>query len=459
MVGTWQKRAILVTVFSLAFYLSLAHASGLPWENPTPRIDLAAKGVFNANRTGHTNVAGFTGYLRNVNSQKVHSDFFLNTNSCASCHITHIGQGDGLLFQASVYNTCSACHFDSSMNTYNILTDSTLPGGRFYDEDFDMSGRSGVSYHAVTGSKTLANAPGADISTPGMWDKPFTCGSCHAPHGSYGRKQLNLNPNGKAKRYTDTLTVTDATYVRYVPSTYTGKTPWLYYDSSSTAFANYGLVIKNSLGETVTDAFFVSYRDGYVEKQGDPGPEPYTITFSQAVTVDIETVTNNGVEDVIYRSGTTDFCGACHTGYLSTDEQGRTVTKHLNFTHVINEDLYASYISTGVISPDTRLRLEKARDTAEQRLVCLTCHFPHGTDTELMKDRNFQPMYTAGETVPTLTHLLRFGEKNGAWEACYTCHDTGGPVTTTAGTTTTDTTTTGTTTTDTTTGTSEPLPQ
>ncbi|MBS4029970.1 MAG: hypothetical protein KGZ63_00885 [Clostridiales bacterium] len=420
-----QKSALAVIIFCLFINVGIVLAA---WDkNPTPRINLADENIFNANRTGQSGVDGYDGYLRNVAGQKVHSSFMLNSNACASCHLTHLGQGSELLFQASLYNTCTTCHFDPSMNTYNILSGGES-GGRFYDGEFNMAGRIGVSFHLTTGQKKISDAPGADTATAGWWDQSFSCGSCHAPHGAYSQRHLHVNPNGQAKRYTNIpLSLVDAAMSRYRPASHDDKTPWLYYQSGSALAAAHGVVILNNSGQAVTDQFFVHLQQGYVEIIGSPGPAPYTITFSQAMFVDIEVVPagNGQVEETIYRSGTTDFCTACHTGYLASQD-GKTVTNHLTFSHVINEDIYQDYIGPGLIEPDDRLKLEKSRDIQEERLVCLTCHFAHGTDAAMMVDRNFEPMYADGANVPENTHLLRFGQQDGVWESCTVCHGAGG---------------------------------
>lgn len=424
-IGSLRKPALAVMIFCLFVNVGIVLAA---WEkNPAPRINLADENILNANRSGQSGVDGYDGYLRNVLGQNVHSSFMLNSNSCASCHLTHLGQGNQLLFQASLYNTCTTCHFDSSMNTYNILSGGES-GGRFYDGEFNMSGRTGVSVHLATGLKKISDAPGADTSVAGWWDQSFSCGSCHAPHGTYSERHLHVNPNGQAKRYYNIpLSLVDSATARYRPATHDDKAPWLYYQSGSTLASAHGVVIKNNSGQVVTDQFFLHLQQGYVEIAGSPGPGPYTITFSQALFVDIEVVpavTGQG-EETIYRSGTTEFCTACHTGYLGT-QNGKTVTNHLSFSHVINEDIYQDYIGPGLINPDGRLKLEKSRNLQEERLVCLTCHFAHGTDAALMVDRNFEPMYTGGTAVPENTHLLRFGQQDGVWESCTICHDAGG---------------------------------
>lgn len=423
-ISSLRRSALAVIIFCLVINVGIVLAA---WDkNPAPRIHLADEKIFNANRSGQSGVDGYDGYLRNVQGQKVHSSFMLNSNSCASCHLTHLGQGSQLLFQTSLYNTCTTCHFDPSMNTYNILNGGES-GGRFYDGEFNMAGRTGASFHLATGQKKNSDAPGADTATAGWWDQSFNCGSCHAPHGAYSQRHLHVNPNGQAKRYYNIpLNLVDAAASRYRPASYDDKTPWLYYQSGS-ALAAHGVVVKNGAGESVTDQFFIHLQQGYVEITGSPGPGPYTVTFSQAVFVDIEVVPagNGQGEETIYRSGTTNFCTACHTGYLGT-QGGKTVTNHLTFSHVINEDLYQDYIGPGLIEPDGRLKLEKSRDLQEERLVCLTCHFAHGTDAAMMVDRNFEPMYTDSTNVPENTYLLRFGQQDGVWESCTVCHDAGG---------------------------------
>lgn len=433
-----RKPAMAILIFLLVVNVGFVLASGLPWDgkNPVARVDLAEEDIFNANRTGHDDVNGFNSYLRNLAGQGVHSNFQLNTNSCASCHMTHTGQGDQLLFQASVYNTCTACHFDTTMGAYNILTGEDREkkpagGGRFYDGDFGIAERNGASFHLATGLKSIGDAPGADLSRAGWWNKSFTCGSCHAPHGSYSGRHMQFNPNGQAERFTNiTLVAVDGEEDTYRPApSYHEQTPWLYYDRESVYGSVYGVEIKNGNNTVVTDEFFVHYRDGYVQKTGDPGPGPYRITFSRAMVVDIEVIpaviVNNQVmsdEQVIYRSGIVNFCTACHTGYLEEVSMGGEAylyTRHASFEHPINMDI-TGYVADGFIEdPDPRFKLETDRpwDGSEERLVCLSCHFAHGTDAGLILDKNFTLMYT-GENAPSQTHLLRFGGR----QSCMVCH-------------------------------------
>lgn len=424
----FRKPAIGILLFIFVNFSLVLAATGLSWEgmNPVERVDLAVYGVINANRTGQTGVARsdgelFPGYLRSLPNQKVHSGFSLNTNSCASCHMTHTAPGEALTFQRSVYNTCTTCHFDATITTYNVLTDASLSGGRFYDGDFTGVGdRAGVSYHLATGLKTIGDAPGADRSRPGWWEMPFTCGSCHAPHGSYSSRHLTFNPNGQARRF-GPAALTEGADGKYRPALTEDKAPWLFYETDSAYFADYGVVIRNAVNQVVTDEFFINYHDGYAVPQGNPGPAPYTVTFSQAVVVLFD-VQNLGQPDesVSYRAGQVNFCTSCHTGYLQEtvlDGQTHYYTHHAGFEHPVNSDI-SGYVGGLINNPDQRFRLEE--EGTKRRLVCLSCHFAHGTDAGLIRDSLFNLMYPDGAGAPANTHLLRFGER----QSCLVCHAT-----------------------------------
>lgn len=424
----FRKPAIGILLFIFVNVGVVLAASGLSWEgkNPAERVDLAVYEIFNANRTGHIGVARsdgelFPGYLRNLDDQKVHNGFSLNTNSCASCHMTHTALGRALTFQRSVYNNCTSCHFNDTMTTYNVLAADNLSGGRFYDGDFTGVGeRAGVSYHLATGLRTIGDAPGADRTRPGWWDMPFTCGACHAPHGSYSSRHLTYNPNGQARRF-EPAALTAGADGKYRPALLEDKVPWLFYELDSASFSDYGVVIKNAMDQVVTGEFFIHYRDGYAVPQGDPGPAPYTITFSQAVMVRFD-VQNPGQqnESVLYRAGQVNFCTSCHSFYLQeTAQDGQTYlyTRHAGFEHPINSDI-SGYAGSLIRNPDLRFRLEE--EGSEQRLVCLSCHFAHGTDAGLIRDSQFNLMYPNGAGAPANTSLLRFGGR----QSCLVCHET-----------------------------------
>jgi hypothetical protein len=409
------KSATIVTLVFIAFiviaHIGLALAAGITaFVNPKQRVDLAVYSVYNSNMTGYKFVPGFIGYARNLPDQSVHRNFCADTNSCASCHMAHTAPGEQFLFQTSAYNTCSACHFDETTNTYNILLGS--PGGRFFDSDFIMAEeRVGVSFHLATGAKKAGQAPGADYSLAGWWENEFSCSSCHAPHGSYSSRLLQVNPNGRTARFGPVpLQCDDDGYYR--PEGFADKIPWIYYNPDTELFTDYGVVVRNKSGNLVRDDIFIHYERGYVEL-AEAAEGPYTIAFSQAMIVDIQ-IENRGTENevITYRSGIVRFCTACHPGYLENRE-GINYTVHELFEHRINMN-----VTEAVYSPsDERFKLEIDRSNNEKRLVCLSCHFAHGTDAALMLDRNFEKIKTE-ENASSSTCILRFGGR----EACFVCH-------------------------------------
>lgn len=456
-----RKPVMIGLALFLAANVGLVLAAGLPWvsgvSNPAPRIDLAVYGIFNANRTGHQNVQMFAygeirmfdGYLRSVPGQLVHGDFLLNSNSCASCHLTHQAPGDNRLFQLSVYNTCSSCHFDDTNRTYNTLTgtvyrDSTtlpLPGGRFYDGDFatQVDGRAGVSFHLATGAVEHWQAPGSGIGSrdalpPGSpWLQRFTCGSCHAPHSSYSGRAMHFNVNGRAPRFGPVALETVAGEVYLVPSAHRERVPWLHYDPEHVLAAQHGVIIRNAANDDVTAAFRVHNQLGQATlfDAAAAGAGPYTVTWSQATVTGIE-VQNAGAvtEAVYYRSATANFCASCHTAYRSlspADPQAATFyALHAGFEHPIATDI-GPYVTSGFVNaPPAAFRLEESG--GQRRLMCLSCHFAHGTDTALMTRRNLSdPAYPGNTGIPPETRLLRFG--NGELsspnrEVCLACHAT-----------------------------------
>lgn len=406
----------IILFFSLTVNFVFCLASGhYVFSNPAERVDLAVYGVFNSNRTGHLNVPGFDGYARNISGQSVHGNFLNGTNSCATCHLAHIAPGQRFLFQRSIYNTCTSCHFSSMANTYNILSGGG--GGRFFDPDFDPD-RSGMSQHLSTGAKTHAEAPGAapDGARRSWWESRLSCGSCHAPHGSHSpRRYLQVNPNGGAARF-GPIILERGMDGKFRPAEHADKVPWLYYDYEADLHSLFGVIIHDGSGNPVRDGIFIHYREGYVEI-ADPQHGPYRITFSQALVVDMDVEPDgNGNELITYRAGVVNFCVSCHTNYLRRDGES-FYTDHAFFTHRINMDITAN---PDVAEPDSRFALEKERNGTAKRLVCLSCHFAHGTDASLMLDSRFNFMYQPhGPALPPeRTYLLRFGER----ESCKMCH-------------------------------------
>jgi predicted CXXCH cytochrome family protein len=431
---------VLVILVNIGFVM----ASTLWEKNPVERVDLAEESIFNANRTGLDGMEGFDGYLRSLEGQRVHVEFFMNTNSCASCHFTHIAPGEKLLFQRSIYNTCTTCHFNATMNTYNVLTGETpggalTGGGRFYDGEFVTDQRKGTSYHLSTGLKTIGDAPGARYTRrdpvteiPGAWDVPFTCGSCHGPHGTYNGRHLSVNPNNwlatQEARTESLVPVPDD------PGAYTIQDttllPWYYAEESP-----YAVSVLTSGGQDVTERFSVNHLAGIVRiLEPEDSTVPDRVVFYLTMDVGLEVQNQFELtENVLYRGGTVGFCTSCHVAYLDTDETSRFAW-HDNFYHAVDMDISGKVPYD--TSAKTALRLEWVGD--EARLTCLTCHFAHGTDVDVMQRRG-ENWDTEGELWglglhgytgpdPQNTVTLRYFDPDngdgyaGRFESCFLCH-------------------------------------
>lgn len=435
-----SKGAALILFVVLVINVGIVLGAGMPWhsKNPAERVNLEEVGVFNANLTGHRS-AEIDGYLRNVEGQGVHSRFLLNSNSCASCHLTHQGLNRGLTFQTSVYNTCTTCHFDETMNTANVLT-GEIPGGvntvggRFFDGDFIVDERIGVSFHLSTGLVRHWEAPGsgiddsATLAADSPWRNLFTCGSCHTPHGSYGGRHIHYNPNGQAQRYYKRpLVYNSDSDVYLLQEGERHLVPWLYADQDEFPQV---IVIVYKGSTDVTEQFSINYAAGEIRRvNGTDIPD--TVTFSRAHVLAVNA-------DDTHQSGVTELCLSCHTEFVLDGvvrHQPWTNTKRpegyevVTFNHSIDLNVPLDGIPVSIHS---ELALEWSG--GESRLTCLTCHFAHGTDLEIMKRRDglgyLENLAVAGVAeLPPYTANLRYINPNnddgyeGRFEACYLCHN------------------------------------
>ncbi|MBS3900216.1 MAG: hypothetical protein KGZ54_07990 [Dethiobacter sp.] len=202
-----MRKLLLSMIFAALLVISFA---GLASAN-NPALPLAFPHL-NSNDTGFfvtEQIGTFSSLVRAVPGQLVHSDFQLNTNSCASCHMTHTAAGENLLFQRTVTDTCFACH-DGTIGVLNVLaaprsgaTGIERFGGSETAGTFGVTEEFNGSVHNVEGTVTVSGAPGGNrtavLDSAGMlstgWAGNFSCSSCHAPHGSYSIRLLHANPN------------------------------------------------------------------------------------------------------------------------------------------------------------------------------------------------------------------------------------------------------------------------
>ncbi|MDF2946622.1 MAG: doubled domain protein [Bacillales bacterium] len=209
-----MKGLLTKTLVTTALLIGAFTGSALAYQNKANQ----------SNETGQLGTAGTL--VKSLKGQQTHTNFQENTNSCASCHMTHTANAKQLLFGSSTQATCLACH-DGSLGFYNVKTgelythnagaelveiDSSFPTITTADVvasnagSFDRTVQD-ASMHNVDTHKSLGvkAAPGGNYTgaaqedtngEDGKWGDEFSCASCHAPHGSYSDRLLHYNPNG-----------------------------------------------------------------------------------------------------------------------------------------------------------------------------------------------------------------------------------------------------------------------
>ncbi|WP_075860394.1 cytochrome c3 family protein [Carboxydothermus pertinax] len=336
---------------------------------------------------------------------RVHSNFTKNTDSCASCHTTHTSVGPGLLQWYSDYATCMACHDGTVTTTYNVLDGKIQNSNNFTNGGlFGRGNENFLSAHNASGIVEVASVPGEvytdtspqDLNGDGVidrWGFPFTCTSCHEPHGAGGNARLlSPNPNGQA----------------YLNK----KEGVLMAGLSSTEFTVYPGAFVNSVGETT----YTPYRwlTGYeyepftkiVTDQGVIDPTSYTIDNSRGYTLikftyaptvplyayfvpairvvmDIENYlsTDPGKpEKISYISGISEFCASCHPSYYKTTVDLQTYF-YENYRHPVDLTVYPEQAS--VLAQTYNIKFEYDPTTGTfSKINCLTCHTAHGVNQD-----------------------------------------------------------------------------
>ncbi|MHB9094961.1 MAG: cytochrome c3 family protein [Eubacteriales bacterium] len=399
-----------------------------------------SNGLVNANQTGKNvdinDGSSFNDVIKNVGGERTHGEYANDTNSCASCHQTHTASGGTLLFRNGVYNTCTACH-DGTLGAYNVFTSSNA--GTFGGNPDKAVGNASV--HLATGIMTTAAAPGGNRTgtDANTWGKEFTCASCHAPHGSYSDRLLSYDPNGMnhtpaldasgsqtgGKLIQNATVVFDAAYGKYTAADALGKTipgPWLYgYTYAKPKIYWTQIRVKDANGvyqykysgdptKSWNDVVTVNYRGGYFT---DPNAKLAGVSASN-IQIDVAPVTIVKMNETqtgtlpngwpvysvsSYASGVNSFCAACHTDYNSNSAQTETGTFSKAFRHRITQGL-----KTGMIGEGTSM-------------VCLSCHFAHGTDKTIQKDA--RDVVGANLDVNASSALKRYVNMSICWK-CHT---------------------------------------
>lgn len=348
----------------------------------------------------------------------IHSNYTRNTDACASCHSTHTAAGPKLIKWPDSTTGCLACHDGTVAVTYDVkrgligATGAKTAGGKFGVTLTEP----GLSYHNIFDVVTTSAAPGgAETNTVsdryGIWNTPFDCNACHTPHGQGGNgRLLKPDPNGIAtqNRVTgETLTVA-VPNVKYSAA----KNNWI----PGYPYASVTKIYAGAAGTTpVTSGYTIDYSRG--EVTFNPPLSGVNVVKADYVPgLSVKLTVNNkltATESVSYDGGMNKFCGACHTDYEtsamgSTSGQTKSGVYRSAYRHGVGMLWDDKARETGAVTGGV-LKFENAAD-GKGTIMCLTCHFAHGTDDAFIGD--------ATADMSRLTALKRQVNMG----VCQTCH-------------------------------------
>ncbi|MHB8170386.1 MAG: cytochrome c3 family protein [Thermincolia bacterium] len=351
---------LLAVVFTMAIGIGIAYAlpTSITDSTGTSVAITSAKYVYNT-QTGGLAEHSYSDRPANL-SFGPHGKYTTDTNACGRCHQLHQAQSAGLIrFNVAanpgnndIYRICTFCHNFNGQSTYDVkngmIWDAAngfrfaTEGGGFVNQ-LVVEGPASLATLVRSNSSHRVNVSTADTTTsdymrflaPGGGANEhiaLKCSSCHNPHGSSNARILVENV--------------------VLFSTSTGTV--------STARATY------AVPEFVYNRF--------------------------------------GDEDSVYPVGISEFCAACHTNYLNKSNSGSQLSngayRHMvnvnadnrlnkkNDTAAGNDGTFGYEAATlqlplGVHQGVNPLTATNAQKTV---LVCTSCHFAHGTGSEMTRE-------------------------------------------------------------------------
>lgn len=302
-------------------------------------------------------------YPPNTNA---HAELSNNTQWCASCHVTHAADGPFLMKAPTRSALCMTCH-DGSASRYNVvggtvrLRDGTYAkasGGAFVGRDPAWNDRPTTSTHVYSYSET-GYAPGFD--TPSKVWNDVDCNNCHSTHADRSSYRMLKtiddlqNPN---QNFGNNI------YAWVYNPDGMGETTW--YENVDGLNCNF------------------CHSEYNTTKGNNNGLYPVFNQFSQ----------NFSVNHYIYRHDT----NSSILGY--TDRDGNITD--LNPTLPVITDVPTN--------SDDPVNVKK--------LMCLTCHYPHGTTAVGSEKSSFDRNMSNNLDDDTSTMLKRLDY----YGVCENCH-------------------------------------
>jgi predicted CXXCH cytochrome family protein len=281
-----------------------------------------------------------------------HGSFSAATQKCERCHAMHGSTTQTLLTQKTAMDLCISCH-SKGIGADTAVIDGALlrpveSGSSVFDNLGTLLG-GGFDSIGATGSTTSKHMIGTTGQAFGGNGEGIVldCLSCHTPHDSPNYRLLRRRPNGVAS---DILVGWNG--------------PW----ETTTVDAD---------GKTI-----VTVDNAYTDQSFGSGTtfDPVAGTFGGAS----REVTRN------YKSGISQWCSACHSSYMNRHDTtaynaGDSIGSAIRYRHAVDVRITGGYnIYDSLVRYDlaTDLPLEDlAGDgrTADDEMMCLTCHRAHGT--------------------------------------------------------------------------------
>jgi predicted CXXCH cytochrome family protein len=443
------------------------------YQTPDSHVDLVGSGQKNANSTGYNNTR------KQKTGQKVHGFYQNNTNSCASCHQTHTGADDNLLFKDGVYSTCSACH-DGTTGAYNNWAPISEENVNSLSGTFnvDKTAAHNGSLHTADGSLKISAAPGGNTTaadTNKQWGQEFDCASCHAAHGSgtASENNLNLDPMGfGAVEYVKGSTDKDVLNGKlfkltkiYTPTEVTAA------NTAKTMDTPYILVKLNLADQAAVDANFFYKRanvpvGNVIQLYRWNGSKGYAPDYSLFLRekgypykADTKFMDTTGTEvtnlTVVWRDGFAYGTGLTNVTKanvsigvdVETTDEVASLFDSANPKYIKDSGLQMSkyctschtdYLSATRTDETGNYTLAHRHQTASDSLTCVRCHYGHGSEAQIMLDANDNNYYeltdAAGEFKMTSTNALDYLKdinpssalkRYTGMSVCYACHGGG----------------------------------
>ncbi|MBS4022702.1 MAG: hypothetical protein KGZ79_09835 [Dethiobacter sp.] len=394
--------------------------------------------------------------------------------TCFRCHSTHSGVS-GMLFNQVVNGrdvqsafgvvtdstVCLACHDGTGhyISVTGVNNNNMMHSGLFDLTKWPSNRTENFSAHTINIAKDyfvpITSAPG-NKNEPQMNNNITTlgCASCHAPHGTFEGVHAYLKPNpnesidGKfMATYADWGAVLDKkpeaveiTLTRVGPGLYenAASAPWLRTyimarGAVNTHYVKYPVAVKQggkwvfnkTVGPNATN-FEVNPLTGQVKFATDPGAATLTAKVFQPILVKV-TGTYDGqiideagkpatIKDVrIFTNNVNRWCGACHGNYNIRSRIGEPFQEGGNTLH--GHNVYRPWAQSYATPM-----------AANGQANCLSCHFAHGTRSDIMLDANKQ-IVGSRTYADRFGNQVRFIDANPALKrfiggsVCIICHD------------------------------------